>query len=58
MVVVWFNMDFMFIHIPKAAGSSIREYFKRALPKPVIVYHEIVGTENPHINLTDALRFA
>ncbi len=53
-----FNMDLMFIHIPKAAGSSIREYFKRALPKPVIVYHEIVGTENPHINLTDALRFA
>jgi len=56
-VVVLFNRDLMFIHIPKAAGTSIREYFKRALPKPVIIYHEIVGTENPHINLPDALQF-
>ena len=51
--MILFNNDFLFVHNPKTAGTSLLDYFHKVLPGPIhIAGVQEIGTYHPHLGIS------
>lgn len=51
--MIVFNREFLFVHNPKTAGTSLIDYFRRILREPIITAGVAeLGSYHPHLSLS------